>query len=468
MDSLNKASYHFVHKPKQQQSRPSIEKAITGVTGRFWPEKANRTEDFIVSSTHDASDASADIPAPRAPISHTEKGTPRFARTALALFAGGFATFALLYCVQPMMPMLSQAFGINAAQSSLILSLSTLTLAVGLLITGPISDAIGRKQVLVASLLAAAVFTVGSALAPSWHGVLLMRALVGLALSGVAAVAMTYLSEEIHPHHLGLAMGLYIGGNAIGGMSGRLLSGVLVDYLSWHSVLGLMGGLALLAALLLWRFLPESRHFRPRPLRPQGLLQGYRLHFRDAGLPWLFLQGFLLMGSFVTLYNYIGYRLIAEPFHLSQTMIGLLAVLYLSGIYSSAQVGALADRFGRRRVFWLVIALMLAGVGLTLFDRLPLVLLGMLLFTFGFFGAHSVASSWIGRRARQARGQASSLYLFSYYLGSSIAGTLGGVFWHAAGWDGVGLFIASLLLIAFAVALHLARLRPLPEPQTAH
>src|SRR3546814_19949734 len=74
-------------------------------------------------------------------------------------------------------------------------------------------------------------------------------------------------------------------------------------------------------------------------------------------------------------------------------MIGLLAVLYLSGIYSSAQVGALADRSGRRRVFWLVIALMLAGVALTLFDRLPLVLLGMLLFTFGFFGAHSVASS---------------------------------------------------------------------------
>ncbi|MCQ4324688.1 MFS transporter [Stutzerimonas stutzeri] len=402
-----------------------------------------------------------------APV-HTEKGTPRFTRTALALFAGGFATFALLYCVQPMMPMLSQAFAINAAQSSLVLSLSTITLAVGLLVTGPISDAIGRKPVMLASLLAAALFTLGSALMPSWHGVLLMRALVGLALSGLAAVAMTYLSEEIHPQHLGLAMGLYIGGNAIGGMSGRLLSGVLVDYLSWHSVLAVMGGLALLAALLFWRLLPESRHFQPRPLRPRGLLQGYTLHFRDAGLPWLFLQGFLLMGSFVTLYNYIGYRLIAAPFQLSQTLVGLLAVVYLSGIYSSAQVGALADRFGRRRVFWMVIALMLAGISLTLFERLPMVLLGMLLFTFGFFGAHSVASSWIGRRATQARGQASSLYLFGYYLGSSIAGTLGGVFWHAAGWDGVGLFIASLLLVSLAVALHLARLPALPEARAAH
>ncbi len=439
-----------------------------GVTGNVWSEKMYSLEAMILNSTQCAAGAPADTKDSPAPFLYTEKGTPRFTRTAMALFAAGFATFALLYCVQPMMPMLSHAFGINAAESSLILSLSTITLAVGLLITGPISDAIGRKPVMVASLLAAALFTVGSALAPSWESVLLMRSMVGLALSGVAAVAMTYLSEEIHPHHLGLAMGLYIGGNAIGGMSGRLLSGVLVDYLSWHSVLGLMGGLALLAALLLWRFLPDSQHFRPRQLRPRGLVQGYAMHFRDAGLPWLFLQGFLLMGSFVTLFNYIGYRLLAPPFQLSQTMVGLLAVVYLSGIYSSAQVGVLADRFGRRRVFWVVISLMLAGIALTLFDQLPMVLMGMLLFTFGFFGAHSVASSWIGRRARQARGQASSLYLFSYYLGSSIAGTLGGFFWHAAGWDGVGLFIASLLLISLAVALHLARLPALPEPQTAH
>lgn len=169
------------------------------------------------------------------------------------------------------------------------------------------------------------------------------------------------------------------------------------------------------------------------------------------------------MGSFVTLFNYIGYRLIAAPFELSQTLVGLLAVVYLSGIYSSAQAGALADRIGRRKVLWAMIVLMLGGLGLTLFDVLAVILPGMLLFTFGFFGAHSVASSWIGRRATQARGQASSLYLFGYYLGSSIAGTLGGLFWHAGGWIGVGLFIAALLLLSLLVALHLARLPATPE-----
>ena len=315
---------------------------------------------------------------------------------------------------------------------------------------------------MVVSLFAAAVFTLGSALMPTWEGVLVMRALVGLALSGLAAVAMSYLSEEIDPLHLGLAMGVYIGGNAIGGMSGRLLSGVLVDFMSWHAVLGTLGGLSLLAGAAFWRLLPESRNFRPRSLRPRSLLQGYTLQFRDAGLPWLFLQGFLLMGAFVTLFNYIGYRLIEAPFKLDQTSIGLLSIVYLSGIYSSAQVGALADKLGRRKVLWAVIGLMLGGLVLTLLDVLPVILLGMLLFTFGFFGAHSVSSSWIGRRAKQAKGQASSLYLFCYYLGSSAAGTLGGVFWQAGGWDGLGLFIGSLLLISLAVALHLSRLQALP------
>ncbi|MFK0086049.1 MFS transporter [Pseudomonas sp. NPDC090755] len=387
-----------------------------------------------------------------------EKGTPAFMRTVLALFCGGFATFALLYCVQPMMPLLSQEFSINAAQSSLILSVSTATLAFGLLITGPISDRIGRKPVMVAALFCAALSTLVGAVMPSWHAVLLARALLGLSLSGLAAVAMTYLSEEIHPQHIGLAMGLYIGGNAIGGMSGRLITGVLIDFVSWHTALLVIGSLALVAALVFWKILPESRNFRPRSLHPRSLLDGFTLHFRDAGLPWLFLEAFLLMGAFVTLFNYIGYRLLAGPYHMNQALVGLLSVVYLSGIYSSAQIGALADKLGRRKVFWGTIVLMFAGLLMTLFTPLPLVIVGMLVFTFGFFGAHSVASSWIGRRATRAKGQASSLYLFSYYAGSSVAGTAGGVFWHHAGWNGIGLFIGSLLLVALLVALHLSRL----------
>ena len=399
-------------------------------------------------------------PSTAAAPSRIEKGTAEFRRTSWALFAGGFATFALLYCVQPMLPVLSAAFALNAAQSSLVLSIATATLAIGLLFTGPLSDAVGRKPVMVAALCAAALCTLLGALMPDWHALLLMRALVGLSLSGLVAVAMTYLSEEIHPQHLGLSMGLYISGNALGGMSGRLISGVLVDFFSWQAAFALLGSLALVAALLFWRLLPDSRNFRATPLSFANLAHGLRLHLADRGLPWLFLEACLLMGGFVTLFNYIGYRLLQSPYNLSMSLVGVLSIVYLSGTYSSTQAGVLADRLGRHRVFWPTILLMLAGLLLTLFSSLWLILPGLLLFTFGFFAAHSLASSWVGRRALEARGQASSLYLFSYYVGSSVAGTAGGFFWQHGGWNGVGLFIAILLAIALAAALHLSRLPP--------
>ncbi|AZK62872.1 MFS transporter [Pectobacterium versatile] len=406
--------------------------------------------DWPISTADDADDIA---PKSSGKTPYITRGTPQFMRVTLALFSAGLATFALLYCVQPLLPVLSQDFGISPATSSLSLSVSTVMLAFGLLFTGPLSDTIGRKNVMVVSLMLAAICTVICAFMTSWNGVLIMRAMMGLSLSGVAAVAMSYLSEEIHPSVLAFSMGLYISGNSIGGMSGRLVSGVLTDYFPWRVAIGTIGVLALIAAITFWRILPESRHFRPGSLRPKTLLLNSKLHWRDAGLPLLFLEGFLLMGAFVTLFNYIGYRLLAPPYLLSQAVVGLLSVVYLTGSYSSPKAGALTARYGRGPVLSIAILLMLAGLGMTALSPLFAIFGGMMLFTAGFFAAHSVASSWIGQRARRAKGQASSMYLFSYYLGSSLAGTLGGFFWHSFGWMGITAFLSALLLLALAVSL---------------
>jgi len=385
------------------------------------------------------------------------RGTRPFMRVTLALFSAGLATFALLYCVQPILPVLSAQFGISPAASSISLSISTAMMALGLLVTGPLSDAIGRKSVMVTALMLAAICTLLSATMTSWHGILLMRGLIGLSLSGVAAVGMTYLSEEIHPSVVAFSMGLYISGNSIGGMSGRLISGVLTDFFSWRIAIAAIGCFALAAALMFWKILPESRHFRPASLRPRHLTINFRLHWRDAGLPLLFAEGLLLMGAFVTLFNYIGYRLLGAPWHLSQAVVGLLSVVYLTGSWSSPKAGALTSRFGRGPVMFGSTFIMLMGLLLTAFNGIVLIFIGMMLFTAGFFAAHSVASGWIGPRARRAKGQASSLYLFSYYVGSSVAGTAGGFFWHQFGWGGLALFISALLLLALWVAWQLHR-----------
>jgi YNFM family putative membrane transporter len=171
------------------------------------------------------------------------------------------------------------------------------------------------------------------------------------------------------------------------------------------------------------------------------------------------------MGSFVTIYNYIGYRLLAPPYSLSQTAVGTIFTVYLVGIGSSAWLGDLGGRIGRGRLLWVTIVIMLAGVAATFARPLATIVAGIALLTFGFFAAHSIVSSWVGLRAHHARAQASSLYLFFYYTGSAIAGSVGGFFWTAGGWRGVAGFVCGLLVVGVLLALWLARLRPLPFAQ---
>jgi YNFM family putative membrane transporter len=396
------------------------------------------------------------MPAPR-----IAAGSPEFKRSNRALFFGGFSAFALLYCVQPLMPLLSHEFALSAAQSSMVLSVSTGALAVSLVASSALSERLGRKPLMVAAMAISALMTILCAFAHSYPQLLAMRALLGVALGGMPAIAMAYLGEEIEPTSLGLSMGLYISGSAFGGMAGRVITSVLSDHFSWRLALGAVGVAGLLAAWEFWRSLPVSRHFVPASGGWRALPGGFRQHLSDAGLPWLFALAFLLMGAFVSLYNYIGYRLLGAPFGLSQSLVGTVSFLYLLGIYSSVWAGRLADRYGRRHVLWAVMTIMLCGLLLTLSDWLPLIVAGVALFTYGFFATHSVASSWVGRRAASNKALASALYLFFYYLGSSVVGSATGIMWGRAAWPGVVMVLGAALVLALLVALRLRSLMPL-------
>jgi len=379
---------------------------------------------------------------------HLSRGTPAYRRATFALFCAGFATFALLYCIQPLLPMLAAHFSVSAASSSLALSLTTLSLAVCLLISGALAESWGRKPVMAAALGLASLLGLASVLVDSWQLLLALRALLGLALSGLPALAMAYVGEEFEPESLPAAMGLYIGGTALGGMLGRLLSGLLSDLGGWQLALGGIASLGLLALVAFVWLLPPSRHFTAQPLSLRILLTNFRLHLGNPVLRGLFLQGFLLMGGFVALFNYIGFRLAGAPFGLSSTFIGLLFVVYLGGIFSAGWAGRLVPRFGARQVLRGGVALMLIGVGLCATSWLVSIVLGLGLFTLGFFAAHAVASGQVGSHAKGARAQASALYLCAYYLGSSVVGYGAGYVWDHAGWLPLMALLAALFVIA--------------------
>ncbi len=394
-----------------------------------------------------------EMPAKSPAKEYLTRGTASYRRASLALFLSGFSTFSLLYCVQPLLPIFADEFSVSPAESSLALSLSTGFLAVAIICAAAVSEGLGRRSLMSISLVGAALLTIATAFAPSWHLLLVIRALEGLVLGGVPAVAMAYLAEEIDPRGLGATMGLYVGGTAFGGMSGRVLTGIFAEYLTWRPALLLVGAIGLAAAIGFIALLPPSRNFDRRSgFDPKFHLRAWLGHVRNPALPFIFAIAFFAMGSFVTIYNYAGFLLVAAPYDLTQTELGLIFAVYLFGIGASSIGGMLGDRFGHFAVLLTGIAITAAGSALTLSASLPIIIFGIIVLTSGFFMSHSIASGLVGKLARGTKGHASSLYMLGYYVGSSVMGSAGGWFFAIEGWSAVVSFTLGMLTLAFAAA----------------
>lgn len=361
----------------------------------------------------------------------------------------------LLYAVQALLPAFSETFGVSPSASSLTLSVATGALALAILPVSAVAESWGHKRMISLSLTGAAVLGVLAPLAPSFEVLLGLRGLQGLAMAGVPALAMAYLAREVEGRSLGHAMGMLIAGNTIGGLSGRLVAGLVADAAGWRAALAMVGMLSLLCLLAFRLLIPPALHAAPSARPPRALAAEVGTLLGDPGVRRICLVSFLLMSGFVTVYNYLGFRLLALPFSLSQAVVGLVFLAYLTGTASSTVAGSLGDRVGRPRVLSASIGLAIVAAVLSLPDVLPLVLTALVLFTMGFFAAHSVASSWASGRATSA--QASALYLLSYYAGSSLGGAAGGIPFERAAWPGVVGFVVALLLAALVTSFLLGR-----------
>lgn len=387
----------------------------------------------------------------------TEAAGAAASGTRAALFVGGFTTFCLLYYVQALLPIFSWEFGVSPTQSSLALSLTTGVMAFALLLAGALSDAVGRKRIMFYSLFLSSALTLAMAFTPNWAMLLAVRLFMGISLCGVQSVAMAYMSEELDRSAFAPTLGLFIGGSALGGMFGRLFASVVADHLGWRTAVAMIGLTGLCAALYFKRALPPSQNFVPRGHIWKHLRTDLSGILADKGLLALFVVGFVVMSGFVTIYNYISYRLLSAPFSLSQTSVGFVFVVYVFGSIGAALAGRLVNSYRRDQLLWIFQIAMLAGILLTLADALSLILLGLAILTFGMFASHSVASGWVSFRARRSKAFAASLYLFAYYQGGSLIGAVGGLFYQEAGWVGIVVLTTALGLLGVLCSLAVRR-----------
>ncbi|MFF5209225.1 MFS transporter [Streptosporangium sp. NPDC000396] len=385
-------------------------------------------------------------------------GDRAYSRIRYGLMLGGLANFLALYYVQPLLPGIAEGFRVSASESTAVLSLSTITMAVALLFVGPISDAVGRVVIMRVSLVGSAVLGIAAAFAPTWNGLLILRGLEGVALAGLPAVALAYLREEVHHGAHLRANATYIMGTALGGAAGRLLPGPLDALWGWAGASAAIGGITLLCAIGLWVLVPPSQRFERSGGRSRGLLRNTGLTLRDPALVALCLVGAATMGAFVGLYNALAFRLQAAPYLLGG-MATLVFAAYPVGVAAPLAAGRLAVRRGRGPAALLGVTLLLAGVSLTAAPQLPAIMIGLGMLTFAFLGVHSLVSGWVSDRAHRIGvgvGQAAGLYLLAYYAGSSIFGALAAHQWQAGGWPGV-IAVSATLIISAGLLILLAR-----------
>lgn len=381
-------------------------------------------------------------------------GQPGYRRMSFALFAAGMATFALLYSTQALLPAVSADFGVSASAASWTVSAATAALAVCVLPMSSLSERFGRRPVMTASLAVAVAVGLLVPFAPSLEWLVALRAVQGAALAGLPASAMAYLAEEVRPKALVAAIGLFVAGNSIGGMSGRIVTGWVAQLWGWRAGLAAVGLMALVCALVFRAMLPKARHFTPGSVNPRALVATVRGHLADPLLARLYAIGALFMTVFGAVYTVIGYRLVEAPFSLPQGIVGSIFLVYLVGTVSSAAAGKLVGRLGRRGALYLAVTTTAAGLLLSLADTLPAVLLGLVLITAGFFAGHAVASSSVSRTAKTGRAQASALYQSAYYLGSSAGGALGALAYHSGGWAGTVLLGLLAVLGVVSITLY--------------
>ncbi|MFH8464389.1 MFS transporter [Streptomyces sp. NPDC017991] len=389
-------------------------------------------------------------------------GGPGYRRMSFALFLAGVATFALLYSTQALLPLISHDFGVTASTASWTVSAATGALALFVLPLSALSERFGRRTLMTASLAVAVTVGLLVPFAPSVGWLVALRAVQGAALAGLPASATAYLAEEVRPKALITAIGLFVAGNSVGGMSGRVITGWVAQEWGWRVAVAVIGVIAVGCAVAFRLLLPAPRHFKAGSLRPAALVGTVRDHLANPLLRRLYAIGALFMTVFGAVYTVIGYRLTDAPFSLPQGLIGSIFLVYLVGTVSASTAGKLVGRLGRRGALYLAGATTTAGLLVSLADSLPFVLLGLVLITAGFFAGHAVASSSVSHTAKEGRAQASALYQSAYYLGSSAGGTLGAVAYHSGGWAGtvaLGLLAVVGVVGITVLGSHAARTR---------
>ncbi len=362
-----------------------------------------------------------------------------------AFLLGAAGMFATMYSTQAILPELSRAFDVSPSRAGLSISVVVLAVALGAWVWGPVSDRVGRTKAIRLASWLLVLPTLGVALAPTFGVLLACRALQGFCMPGLLAVAAPYVVEALVPRVGARAMGWYVAALVAGGLVGRVGVALVTGLVGWRVAIGLLVLLPLAAAVGMRSSLPESAP----PVRNLSLMRS----LANRRLFGVAVAGGALFFTFVGTFTYVVYRLEAPPYSYGTSAASLVFLLWIAGVIGPL-AGRVAERLGWRRLAGAMVALAAAGVGLTFFSWLPLIVLGLACVATAMFTGYTATQLGVSDVARADRGAASALYFSTYYGAGALGAFLPGLAWEERGWHGVAwLGLVTLVIAAAALAL---------------
>lgn len=359
---------------------------------------------------------------------------------------------ANIYYAQPLLDAISNEFGISHSFVGLVITITQIFYALGLLLLVPLGDLLNRRWLIAGQMLLSvlALIVVGTATSS-------IVLFVGIAAVGFLAVVtqtlVAFAATLAAPAERGRVVGVVTSGIVIGILLARTFAGVLMDLAGWRSVYLVSAVLTLIMACVLFRVLPHYEHKRESLSYQQLIRSMFTLFAQERTLRIRAALGMMIFTAFSILWTSLVLPLSVPPFSLSHTAIGAFGLAGVAGALAAARAGRLADRgLGQKTTGVALILLLISWLPISYVQHsLIALIVGIILLDLAVQAVHVTNQSMILTLRPEARSRLTAGYMIFYSIGSATGSIASTSIYVYFGWNGVSLLgaIVSALALLF-------------------
>ena len=363
----------------------------------------------------------------------------------------GMFAFLQVYSVQAVLPVLMMDLSATEVQAGMTVGATVMAIAIMSPFLGMLSDAIGRKRIIVGSILFLAIPTAMIAQSPSIEWMWLWRFMQGLSVPGITVVTIAYIGEEFEGRAITDLMSFYVSGTVFGGFMGRFLLGHLHEFIGWRHGYYVMAVMTLIGAIWVSKALPSSHSFEPNP-NFRSAIQTLGDHLVNRYVVTACLLGACVLFSLVGCFTFINLHLAKSPYELSTGQLANIFAVYLIGVIITPLSTTLLRRFGSARTVRVAVITSMIGVLITLFTPLWGIIVGLTIMSSGVFITQAATISYIAINVKKGRSLASGLYYMFYYAGGTMGAWLCGLAYAKGQWQLTVWLLLFIQVLALLVA----------------